>query len=107
MSKHLWYWQWGEGHAPGETAEDARRWLADTSGMPLEDCGESEEWVMVTDGAYMRDEDGSIPIPAETAAQYAESLARSNPVASRGHPAEDAPVSPAAEAFAPAKKSDS
>jgi hypothetical protein len=69
---HLWWWE--EDHAPGRTAEEARRWLSEQSGEAEEDCGELDEWRMVPDGEYMREEDGSIPIPAETAAQVAQRM---------------------------------
>ena len=77
---HLWWWE--EDHAPGRTAEEARRWLSQQSGETEEDCGHLDEWVMVPDEEYMRDEGGSIAIPAETAAQFAQDMIERMPLRS-------------------------
>ena len=78
---HLW-WD-GEGDlAPGRTAEEARLWMIQQSGLDADDVVPAEDWDQMPDDEYLRDEDGSIPIPAETCAQVAQAMIASMPLRS-------------------------
>jgi hypothetical protein len=82
---HLW-WN-GYDHAPGATAEDARRWLA-AEYQTTEDEAEGDGWQMVPDDAVMKDEDEP-NAPRETAEQFARFLASKPPRPSTPTPESD------------------
>ena len=78
---HLW-WDGDETLAPGRTAEEASRWMMQVCGLGEDDVVPAEEWHRLPDDDYLRDEDGSIPIPAETCQQVAQAWIESTPLRS-------------------------
>ncbi|MBN1441678.1 MAG: hypothetical protein JXA90_03165 [Planctomycetes bacterium] len=68
---HLWFN--GYDLAPGRTEDEALRWLMQESGEDADSC-DGDGWRQWPDDEYLRDEDGSIPIPAETCAQMAQRM---------------------------------
>ncbi len=68
---HLWFN--GYDLAPGRTEDEALRWLMQETGEDADNC-DGDGWRQWPDDEYLHDEDGSIPIPAQTCAQVAREM---------------------------------